>query len=235
MAGSTEGGAITNARPKPPRTSLGDYAVQVIRDMITSGELAPGQHLRLAELAEALDVSPGPVREALHLLEAEGQVEIRRHRGAFVSVLTQQDVEEVHTLRAVVEALAGERAATRLTKAHLAEMDRVLEAMKTTSGSVQPQEAVRLDLEFHDIIYDAADHARLLRVWTSIRSQVSFFLLTRNINFPDFPTVGYPEHHQLRMVLSQGDPTAAHAAVERHMSGSYSRLSQLDLPNRQEL
>jgi DNA-binding GntR family transcriptional regulator len=235
MADSTDGGAITKARPKPPRTSLGDYAVQVIRDMITSGELEPGQHLRLAELAEALDVSPGPVREALHLLEAEGQVEIRRHRGAFVSVLTQQDVEEVHTLRAVIEALAGERAATRLTKAHLAEMDSVLEAMKTTSGSVQPQEAVRLDLAFHDVIYDAADHARLLRVWTSIRSQVSFFLLTRNINFPDFPTVGFPEHHELRTVLSQGDPRAAHAAVERHMSGSYSRLSQLDLPNRQVL
>jgi DNA-binding GntR family transcriptional regulator len=233
--GRTDGGAITTARPRPPRNSLGDYAVQAIRDMITSGELEPGQHLRLAELAEVLDVSPGPVREALQLLEAEGQVEIRRHRGAFVSVLTKQDVEEVHTLRAAVEALAGERAATRLTKAHLTEMDSVLEAMKTTSGSVQPQEAVRLDLAFHDVIYDAADHARLLRVWRSIRSQVSFFLHTRNINFPDFPTVGFPEHHELRMILSQGDPEAARAAVEKHMSGAYSRLRQLDLPDRQEL
>ncbi|GAA4428440.1 GntR family transcriptional regulator [Georgenia halophila] len=222
----------TSLETIPPRTTLSDYVVRILRDKMARGELRPGQHLREAELATALDVSRGPVREALALLEAEGQVEIRRHRGAFVSVLTQQDVEEVHTLRAAIEALAGERAATRLTSGHLAEMDRVLEAMKMTSGSVEPQEAVRLDLAFHDVIYDAADHVRLLRVWTSIRSQVSFFLHTRNINFPDFPTVGYPEHHELRMVLSEGDPQAARAAVEKHMSGAYSRLRQLELPDR---
>lgn len=214
----------------PPRTSLADYVVGVIREKTATGELRPGQHLREAELAAALGVSRGPVREALALLESEGQVEIRRHRGAFVSVLTQQDVEEVHSLRAAIEALAAERAVTRLTSSHLAEMDRVLEAMKGTSGSVAPQEAVRLDLAFHDVLYDAADHARLLRVWTSIRSQVSFFLHTRNVNFPDFPTVGYPEHQELRTVLSSGDAAQARIAVEKHMTGSYSRLSQLGLP-----
>lgn len=214
----------------PPRTTLTDYVVGMLRERIAAGDLPPGQHLREAELAAALDVSRGPVREALAVLEAEGQVEIRRHRGAFVSVLTQRDVEEVHTLRAAIEALAAERAASRLTGAHLAELDRVLEAMKVTSGSVAPQEAVRLDLAFHDIVYDAADHARLSRVWVSIRSQVSFLLHTRNVNFPDFPTVGFPEHDQLRTALTRGDPAAARAAAEEHMSGAYSRLRQLELP-----
>jgi DNA-binding GntR family transcriptional regulator len=213
-----------------PRTTLTDYVVGVLRQKTASGELSPGEHLREAELAAALGVSRGPVREALAILEAEGQVEIRRHRGAFVSVLTQRDVEEVHTLRAAIEALAAERAVSRLTGAHLAEMDRILEAMKVTSGSVAPQEAVHLDLAFHDVLYDAADHARLSRVWTSIRSQVAFFLHTRNLNFPDFPTVGYPEHHELRTVLSQGDPGSARVAVEKHMTGAYSRLRQLELP-----
>lgn len=213
-----------------PRTTLTDFVVSVLRERIAGGVLPPGEHLREAELAAALDVSRGPVREALAILEAEGQVEIRRHRGAFVSVLTKQDVEEVHTLRTAIEALAAERAATRLTDAHLAELDRILEAMKVTSGSVAPQEAVRLDLAFHDVVYDAAEHSRLSRVWTSIRSQVSFFLHTRNVNFPDFPTVGFPEHHELRMVLSEGDPARARAAAEKHLSGAYTRLRQLELP-----
>ena len=225
------GGAGTISVPTgPPRTTLADYVVGMLREQIAAGELPPGEHLREAELAAALDVSRGPVREALAILEAEGQVEIRRHRGAFVSVLTKRDVEEVHTLRAAIEALAAERAASRLTGAHLAEMDRILEAMKVTSGSVAPQEAVRLDLAFHDVVYDAADHARLSRVWVSIRSQVSFFLHTRNVNFPDFPTVGYPEHHHLRTTLTQGDPAVVRAAAERHLSGAYSRLRQLELP-----
>ena len=214
-----------------PRATLADYVVGVIRDQIATGKLRPGEHLREAELAVALDVSRGPVREALAVLESEGQVEIRRHRGAFVSVLTQKDVDEVHSLRAAIEALAAERAATRLRTEHLAEMDRILAAMQAASGSIEPQEAVRLDLAFHDVIYDAADHVRLRRVWTSIRSQVAFFLHTRNANFPDFPTVGHTEHQELRTVLSEGDPARARTAVEEHMAGSYARLSQLELPS----
>ncbi|WP_223410661.1 GntR family transcriptional regulator [Occultella gossypii] len=214
----------------PPRTSMAEYVLAVLREQIATGVLAPGQHLREMELAASLDVSRGPVREALAFLESEGQVEIRRHRGAFVSVLTQVDVEEVHTFRAAIESLAAERASTRMTPAHFAELDRVLDAMKETSGSVAPQEAVRLDLAFHDVLYDAADHQRLSRAWVSIRSQVFFFLHTRNVNFPDFPTVGYPEHYELRMALAQGDPLLARAAAEDHLSGAYTRLRQLELP-----
>lgn len=218
--------------PGPPRTSLADYVVQVLRERLAAGELAPGAHLREAELAAELDVSRGPVREALATLESEGTVEIRRHRGAFVSVLTAEDVEEVHTLREAVETLAAERAATRLDAAHVARLDAILAAMGATSGSVEPQEAVRLDLSFHDVVYEAADHTRLRRVWASIRSQVSFFLYMRNVNFPDFPDVGHPEHEALRDALCSGDPARARAAAADHLRGAYTRLSRLDLPPR---
>ncbi len=226
---------VISSADGPPRTSLSEYVVQVLRDRLATGLLAPGEHLRETELAEELDVSRGPIREALAMLEAEGAIEIRRHRGAFVSVLTTEDVDEVHTLREAIEVLAAERAATRMTAEHIAELDRILAAMKVTSGSVEPQEAVRLDLSFHDVMYEAADHERLRRVWRSIRSQVSFFLYTRNVNFPDFPTVGFPEHNQLRDALCSGDPAHARAAAASHLSGAYTRLSQLDLPHRSEI
>ncbi|WP_420114499.1 GntR family transcriptional regulator [Pseudactinotalea sp.] len=222
----------TTHMPGPPRTSLAEYVLQVLRERLAAGQLAPGEHLRETELAEELEVSRGPIREALAMLEAEGAIEIRRHRGAFVSVLTSEDVDEVHTLREAIEVLAAERAATRLTDEHVTELDRILAAMKVTSGSVAPQEAVRLDLSFHDVMYEAADHVRLSRVWRSIRSQVSFFLYTRNVNFPDFPTVGFPEHKELRDALCSGDPAHARAAAADHLSGAYTRLSQLDLPSR---
>lgn len=218
----------------PPRTSLAEYVLGVLRERIATGELAPGEHLRETELAQELDVSRGPIREALAMLETEGSIEIRRHRGAFVSVLTKEDVEEVHTLREAIEVLAASRAATRIASDHVAEMDRILEAMKVTSGSVEPQEAVRLDLAFHDVIYEAADHVRLRRTWTSIRSQVFFFLYTRNVNFPDFPTVGFPEHNDLRDALCSEDPERAGAAAAEHLRGAYTRLGQLDLPTRLE-
>ncbi|HEX8509457.1 MAG TPA: GntR family transcriptional regulator [Propionibacteriaceae bacterium] len=217
--------------PEAAQPALSAVVVKLLRDLISQGQFQPGQHLKEAELAAALKVSRGPVREALTQLEAEGHVELRRHRGAFVSRLTQADVEEVHTLRVAVEALAADRACTRMGAAEFEAMDRVLADMLTVAeGKFGAEEVVRLDLQFHDIIYACCEHQRVQRVWNSLRSQVSFFLHTRNVNFPDFAAVGHPEHLELRNALSQADPAAARAAVEKHLSGAYVRLKKLNLP-----
>ncbi|HYP46412.1 MAG TPA: GntR family transcriptional regulator [Propionibacteriaceae bacterium] len=218
--------------PEAVQPALSAVVVQMLREMISQGQFQPGQHLKEAELAAALKVSRGPVREALTQLEVEGHVELRRHRGAFVSRLTRADVEEVHTLRVAIEALAAERACLRMGAAEFATMDSVLAEMATVAaGEVHPAEVVRLDLQFHDIIYASSQHQRVQRVWNSLRSQVSFFLHTRNVNFPDFAAVGHPEHLELRTALALGDPAAARAAVEQHLSGAYTRLRKLNLPD----
>ena len=218
------------AQTAQPSLSYG--VVKVLRDLISQGHFKPGEHLKEAELATALGVSRGPVREALTQLEAEGHVELRRHRGAFVSQLTRVDVEEVHTLRAAIERLAAERACVRMGPLELAAMDAVLADMLAAPDDVTPEEVVRMDLQFHDIIYSSCEHQRVQRVWTSIRSQVSFFLHTRNVAFPDFAAVGHSEHFELRNALSLADPAAARAAVDQHLSGAYERLKKLDLPEK---
>lgn len=218
--------------PQPAQPSLSNMVVKVLREMISQGSFHPGQHLKETELATALHVSRGPIREALTQLESEGRVELRRHRGAFVSQLTRVDVEEVHSLRAAIERLAAERACTRMGPAEFAALDGVLAEMLAADTDVKPEDVVRLDLQFHDVLYAACDHQRVERVWTSIRSQVSFFLHTRNVAFPDFATVGYPEHLQLRNALALGVPAAARDAVDEHLSGAYERLKRLDLPDK---
>jgi DNA-binding GntR family transcriptional regulator len=216
--------------PQQMQPALGELVVNLLREMIVTGQFKPGAHLKEAELAAALRVSRGPVREALAQLEGEGHVELRRHRGAFVSTPTAVDVEEVFTLRAAIERLAAERACTRMGQTEFAEMDSVLEQMKAPRVAVAPEESVRLDLQFHDIIYAACDHQRVQRVWSSIRSQVSFFLHIRNVTFPDLPSIAYSEHFELRTALSLADPAVAAQAVETHLSGAYERLKLLDLP-----
>jgi DNA-binding GntR family transcriptional regulator len=216
--------------PQQMQPALGELVVNLLREMIVTGQFKAGAHLKEAELAAALRVSRGPIRQALAQLEAEGHVELRRHRGAFVSTLTAVDVEEVYTLRGAIERLAAERACTRMGEADFAEMDSVLEQMKAAKVGVAPEEMVRLDLAFHDIVYAACEHQRVQRVWSSIRSQVSLFLHTRNLNFPDFHRIGYPEHLMLRTALSLADPEAARQAVDIHLSGAFERLKQLDLP-----
>jgi DNA-binding GntR family transcriptional regulator len=218
--------------PQQLQPALGDLVTNLLRDMITAGRFLPGEHLKESELAAALKVSRGPIREALAQLEAEGHVELRRHRGAFVSTLTRTDLEEVHTLRNAIEQLAAERACTRMGEVGFAKMDAVLEKMKRLDGTVAPDEVVQWDLQFHDIIYAFCEHSRVQRVWESIRGQVGLFVRERNINFPEFALVGYQGHLQLRDALAKGDPAIARDAVDKHVSGAYEKLKGLDLPER---
>lgn len=216
----------------PSQPALGDLVTDVMRDMITGGRFEPGQHLKESELADALEVSRGPIRQALARLEQEGHVEIRRHRGAFISTLTRTDVEEVHTLRGAIERLAASRACTRLQEAGFAELDAVLDEMKSVGTPVAPEDAARLDLQFHDIVYAYCSHSRVQRVWESIRGQVTVFLRARNASFPDFADVGHSEHRELRDALALADPRAAQEAIDKHILGAYERLKRLDLPDR---
>jgi DNA-binding GntR family transcriptional regulator len=199
--------------------------------MISAGQFSPGEHLKEGDIAAALNVSRGPVRDALAQLASEGHVELRPHRGAFMSTLSKADVEEVHSLRLAIEELAAERACMRMGAAEFSAMDAVLEEMKAVNGDIDPQDAVQLDLQFHDLIYLYSGHQRVQRVWTSLRSQVSFFLHTRNVHYPDFNCVGHSEHLELRTALRAGDPTIAREAVSNHLAGAYERLKKLPLPD----
>jgi DNA-binding GntR family transcriptional regulator len=225
---------ITEGVPLPHslQPALGTLVTSVLRDMITNGQFAPGEHLKESELAAALKVSRGPVREALTQLEAEGHVELRRHRGAFVSTLTRTDIEEVHTLRKVIEQLAAERACLRIEGAGLEALDAVLAQMETVDTAEGPDAAVSADLRFHDVIYQFCDHSRVQRVWESIRGQVTVFLRARNLAFPDFKEVGWSEHKELRDALAVGDPEVARNAIDKHIRGAYERLKRLNLPER---
>src|SRR5262245_8218477 len=110
------------------KRSLADDVVERLRDAIFHGSFKPGEPLREEQLAAMLDVSRGPVREALVQLEREGLVLVRRHRGATVARLSRGDLEEVYSLRLALERLAMQRAAHYATDADFKAMEEVLEA-----------------------------------------------------------------------------------------------------------
>jgi DNA-binding GntR family transcriptional regulator len=207
-----------------PSPALSATVVPAIRQMITTGALPQGAHLREAELAAALGMSRGPVREALVELAREGLVVLRRHRGAQVITLTTEDAEEVYTLRRALERLAVERACGRLTAAHLAELDAILDRMQKLDADYSPGLAVELDLAFHDVLISAAAHSRLERSWQQTRSQVAMFLHGRHQARRDFHEIAYPEHRAIRDIAAVGDPAGAVAAIEKHLVGAYDRL-----------
>ncbi|MEU7477029.1 GntR family transcriptional regulator [Lentzea sp. NPDC042327] len=210
------------ARLEPARRrGLSSEVADAIRTAIFDGRYPPGSPLREVELAEALEVSRGPVREALQQLEREGLVRTGWHRGATVAELSARDVAELDSLRGALEVLAVRRVVD--TAADLTAVEKAAQEMERART---PHEMVQLDIEFHDAVYAAADHSRLVHAWEAIRSQVHLFLLTRVA----VSTEGYlehvrDEHRALVEALRAGDVEGALQLFAVHRKHAFDVLT----------
>ncbi len=145
-----------------PRT-LADNAVTFLHEAILSGELAPGERLRIEDLGERLGMSPMPIREALRQLDARGLVEHTPHRGAKVAELSVEDLEDTTKVRLALETLAVHDAAQRFTAQQAAEAREHLTAWHRAKRDKDPQRARQEHAQFHFALYSAADSRWLMR------------------------------------------------------------------------
>jgi DNA-binding GntR family transcriptional regulator len=207
------------------KRSLADDVVDRLRDAIFHGSFKPGEALREEQLAAMLDVSRGPVREALVQLEREGLVIVRRHRGATVARLSRSDLEDVYSLRLALERLAIQRAARYATEQDFTAMEAVLLAFDVAlSRGPSEKEVAELDVRFHDLIYQAARHQRLYDCWANLKSQIYIFLLSRNVADPDFRAVTVKAHADLLTAIRTRDEDRATIEIEDHLRGAYERV-----------
>lgn len=214
----------TEQHPLRPttRNSLAVDVADRIRDSILVGYFKPGERLREEHLAAQLEVSRGPIRNALVMLAQEGLVSLRHHRGASVARLSSADIEEVYSLRLALERLAAERAAARLSAADIEAMESALERLNEAVGrGVTAHEAAALDTEFHDLIYRASGHLRLEHAWSEIKSQTYLFMLRRNVTRADFSDQTVAGHAVILDALRSGDPSRAGDVVEAHIRTAF--------------
>jgi DNA-binding GntR family transcriptional regulator len=215
---------VQGIRP-PQRRGLTEQVADSIRQAIFDGSFELGDHLNEADIAARLQVSRGPIREALQQLKQEGIVTMKWHRGAYIMQLSATDVSELSSLRAVLEVFAIREAARAATAADLDQMNGVLAAMSKAVDDVSDFDMIQLDVQFHDKLYRAAGHERLWSAWNSIRSQVMLSLLVkRHTSNEYYRHKVIAEHQELFNVVSSRDAEASERAVREHLSGTYDRL-----------
>jgi DNA-binding GntR family transcriptional regulator len=208
----------------PVKRSLSEEVVVSLRDAILSGKLGPGQRLREELLASSMNVSRGPVREAIQQLEREGLVLMSPRRGATVARLSRDDLDEVYSLRRVLERLAVQEAIRKADASHLATMQGVVDEMsKCVEHGISEQQAAELDTRFHQLLLEAAQHKRLLRSWLELRSQIHLLLLSRTVD-KDFREHLVKSHAGLLATIRDRDETRALDFIEEHLKGSYERV-----------
>jgi len=143
--------------------TLAEKAFDTLHQAIITGRLRPGTRLPIEELAEVLEMSPMPIREAVRRLDGAGLVENIPHRGARVTELSVIDLAEVTEARLALEVLAIRRAAERFDDA---DEQTARERLSALDGSPDDNSAATSNAHaaFHFALYDAADSTWLLRL-----------------------------------------------------------------------
>ncbi len=157
----------------PPATRLifRSQVVDALRAAIMEGRLQPRQPITERQLAHDLQISRAPIREALRDLEKEGLIVTRPHRGTYVASFSDEDVQEIYTLRANLETMALGRAVERASAADIDALDTLIDNMALHAHSDFAQ-TINLDLAFHRRICEIAAHRRLLDAWDVLANQV---------------------------------------------------------------
>jgi DNA-binding GntR family transcriptional regulator len=217
---------LENPLPQPRRRRvLMDDVVDAIREAILSGRFTAGARLIEDDLARMLDVSRGPIRQALFQLEKEGLVVHQTHRGATVATVSREDIAEIYSLRTALERLAVEEACRNATATDLVPLEAILAVFHTTPReSITRKKVAGYDIDFHDALFRASHHRRLYRAWEGLRSQVMVFLLLRDALPDDYLDSWHRDHANLLDVVRRRDVAAATAAIEAHIGGAHDRL-----------
>jgi DNA-binding GntR family transcriptional regulator len=147
-------------------TATVDELAATLQARVLSGEIPSGTRLRQEALAEEFGVSRTPVREALRKLQASGLVEVRPNRGALVRAPTAREVREAYEVRAELEGLAAELAATRIRNDQLLMLHEAVSLFRRLieSGTREVREWSRANDLFHQTIQEAAGNDRLVEM-----------------------------------------------------------------------
>lgn len=200
--------------------TLASTTVQTLRDRILSGVSAPGSLLAEAAVARTLGVSRTPVREALVLLEREGLIEYSASGRAYVKDLTSQDFEELFELRKTLEPTAAKLACERGLGQNTRDLERNIEA---TRRAETLQEVTRLDLDFHELILEASQNTRLLKLWRSLRGEFELWLGRLHRSHQDQTKATREEtvtaHLQIVKTFREGSKAQCEKLMSSHING----------------
>ena len=144
--------------PAVDRSSLPEEVARRLRADIFAGRLKPGERINQDDLAEEMDVSRVPIREALIVLEREGLVQIVPRRGAFVWELAPEDIGDQYEIYGIVSGMAAERAAENIGDEQLEALRELIDRM---DAETDPAELERLNSRFHEIVNRASAARRL--------------------------------------------------------------------------
>ena len=191
---------------------LREIVFESMRDAIISGVLQPGERLMEVQLAEEMGVSRTPVREAIRKLELEGFVVMIPRKGAYVAGVTDKDIADVFEVRAALEGLAAGLAAERITDEELEQLERIVAMDKEPDLD----EMIKVDVEFHALIYKASRNNRLIQILENLMEQILRFR-SMSLAVPGRLKSAIKEHRAILEALAEHNVELAQELATSHI------------------
>lgn len=194
---------------------------------ILSGELQAGERLNEVVLAQRLDVSRGPIREALRSLEEAGLVSFEKNRGATVRLISPESAVEIYELRATLEALACRRLAARVTPAQVDELRPLVDQMDIAVEAGDVGAFNRLNIAFHGRLVELAGSRELSVMYRRLVGNLTLFRL-RTLAVEGSLRESNAEHRRILDCLAAADAGRSGQLMHDHIESS-SHRTQLAL------
>ena len=213
----------------PQQGTLADVAARRLAHSIVTGELAQGQKLNEAELAESLGMGRGPLREALRHLEGMRLIKRIPNAGARVVVLDRKMLSDLYGVREALEGMACRIAAAQMSDDEISQLGKLLdqheEQIKKQGGKVYAQSEG--DLDFHYQIARGSRNQMLMDMLGSEQYQLLRMCRYRTSRNAQRTRPALQQHRQIVEALAQRDGELAELLMRRHIQGAWRSISEM--------
>jgi DNA-binding GntR family transcriptional regulator len=218
-----------NARPE--RNSLAapalyEQVAERLRTRIFAHELEPGAWVDEQALAEEFGISRTPLREALKVLAAEGLVQLRPRRGCYVAALSEQDLDEIFPIMAMLEGRCAREATAKATDTDLRRLEAIHADLERYAANGDPDHFFEANQAFHDALQDLAGNRWLKQLIEDTRQ---FIKLTRrdSLNLEGRLKQSLTEHRAILAAVQRRDADEAGRLMHDHLLSGRAALAKL--------
>jgi DNA-binding GntR family transcriptional regulator len=230
MAGERElgTGGLGELKSLPPRVSLGQHVYDNLKQAILRGHMVPGSRVVESHLAIAFGISRTPVREAIHKLEREGLLNRTSSGSFFVKGLTREDIEETIGIRSVLESYAARLAAIQHQESELEPLEEKIQVYSRCLERGETDELLRINTEFHDLLYALSRSPRLIKMINDLRDQ--FFRFRQVIlKVEELAKASNRDHQLMLKFIRKRDAEGVEKLVREHiLRGQKAVLKEFD-------
>lgn len=204
---------------------LSDIAFASLREAIINGLFPPGTRLVEQDIAEQLGISRIPVREAIQMLVDEGLMIKEPRRGAYVPTYSEVELEEIYSLRIVLERFVIERVMANWSPQAKTRLQAIVDAMEQAAEAGDKLQVSQLDTKFHETLWDLANHHLLLELVSELRVRIIRFLAEANTTLSPSELTAHAQTHQSVLdALSSGNIEAAKTRITEHILGGQKHI-----------